>query len=155
MNVCVYVCMHAEMYVCIYLGFQTLSMSQHVGAQGLSLCFLETTTGMYKTFVNNGICTILTGAELWTTNSTTHFDGSEIRQSPVEVGNLSHYLQDFIDPRWYGTSSSSSTAKKQRIRIRKAWRRIGLISLMWIDTVDTRWYQTVPARNIEIDIKRE
>ena len=38
-----------------------------------------------------------------------YFDGSEIRRSPVEVGNLPHDLQSFIHPRWlFGISSNTN-----------------------------------------------
>ena len=36
----------------------------------------------------------------------TTVDGSEIRRSPVEVGSLSHYLEDFIHPRWFSRQIS-------------------------------------------------
>ena len=41
-------------------------------------------------------------------------DGSEIRRSPVEVGDrLSHYLQRFIYPRWlFGISEPSTVGMK-------------------------------------------
>ena len=36
-------------------------------------------------------------------------DGSEIRQAPVEVGILSHYLQAFVHPTWCRISSINSS----------------------------------------------